>query len=352
MSIDDTCPSILQALGTVEERLGHIAPTGTRFVVRQPWLFRAGWRLELLGQLLTRNVFAIPGLQPAHILGLIAGNEAAQRLPTRIRTHADAMQINDAHTRLRAFYLPRTGKSGRSLKLISRDAPDLVEEMLRETAIRRTIETDDTITVPPLREVIEDDGYVGLTEEMVLGRRFTLLLDVPLFVESGIPQLVATYRALGCRRTRFSEFVPRDLEVRLRAIRGTAALADTVARARAEDPEVTVGTCHGDLIPSNLAVSRGSLYFLDWGRSHSGLLAHDLCMLPFKDPRFTLPIIAAAREALVRDLETSRESADAQIALYAAQRIVDRPADARRFVRFWRKATEAPISVAKASELK
>lgn len=349
---EDPYPPILRALGAFECQLGHPDPKESRFVARRPWLFRAGWRLELLGQLLTRNVFAVPGLQPAHVLGLIAGNERSAHLPAYIRTHADAMQINGSHTRLRAFYLPRTGRSARSLKLVSCEAPNLISEMRQEIGIRRQVEDIGTICVPPLGEVIEGNDYLCMTEDMVLGRRYTLLLDVPLFIETGLPQLAATYRALGYRRERYSAFVPSDLDTKLRKIRGTGGLADAVARAQEADLEVSAGLCHGDLVPSNLAVSRDTLYFLDWGRSHDGLLAHDLCMLPFKDPRLTLPMIRAVRETLVRNLDTAPESADAQIALYAAQRIVAHPRDARRFLYFWRKATECPISVANRRELK
>src|SRR5690606_8837852 len=190
---------ILAALAAYEAGQVGKPPPPTRFAVRNPWLVRAALLPGLLRGMLALSPAPVPGLQYKHIFGVLASLKPGDA-PLRLASAADAIQIKkEDQTRIRAFYLPQEGRDGECLKLVSA-RHGIAARTRQELDLRRRLESLGTITLPKITAVAEDEDYIYIREEMVLGRRFDIRRDAALFLREGLPQLAATYRAMGLRQ--------------------------------------------------------------------------------------------------------------------------------------------------------
>lgn len=307
-----------------------------RFARAKLWLVSESYanRLYLYPLGLARP--SIPGLFRTNVFALIRSHllDGARRpvLPTT----ASAIQVSEDAERIRLFYLERESQP-LSVKIVSKESARAVHARA-EVELRRRIESLGTIAVPKITDVEETDRQVCIVEEFVNGRRFSARRDSGILAEQILPQLLATYRALGLCDEPIGRFLPADLTVTLGPLlagrREGEALLGRLAPLIEADPAVPSGLCHGDLLPSNLALSGGRAYVLDWGRAKSGPVAFDLLRLAAKYPKRP-DLTRAVRDAYEAAFPDRACGLGDLITAYAAARIAANPGHAGRHLAYW-----------------
>lgn len=322
---------ILVALAEFESGKAPSPTPPRRFAKHNAWMAS-----EVLLPLVSQR---IPGLLLKDMMGLLSGWKHGSLLASA----ATAIQLKDDMSRIRAFYLPVAGREGRCVKIVSGAPGDAIAERTRnELALRRKLESFGSITVPCITCVEEDKNFIYITEELVIGRRFSIWLDSELFVKQGLPELVATYKLHGIEAVPLLSCFPADLVDKLGVIAEAEpdyrSLLHAVERIYASNPDIPVSRCHGDLLPSNLGVAHGRLYFFDWEKSFHGAIITDLMRLPMKYPNWSRKILAAIFEVLQADTAIGAHSLPQQFTVDVAARIVKNPAKAKQFLRVWQRA--------------
>ncbi len=204
----------------------------------------------------------IPGFKIKHLLGLLfKGKEIS------LQTSADAIQVSDNGNRLRAFYV----SEGKTFKIVRKES-HYGEETLHEVKFRAEILQKSNILVPKIESTEEKDGFVFVKEFLIKGRAYKKKKDKALFCEQIIGPLKSFYKSIGMDKMPLS----KALGVMTVFAHGNKdimpkELFDLIAR----DPEVAVSMCHNDIVASNLAVSDGQIYFLDWGSALKTICGRD-----------------------------------------------------------------------------
>jgi hypothetical protein len=332
---------ILDALAAYEaEHDGGSAPSEPLFIRNNEWLVREDYLATLPLYLMPGYGGKIPGLYRTGLFGLF--RNAARRGHARypLASRAQVLQIKATGERLRAFYIKPSDRR-HSLKIVSRAYANY-DGCKQEVPLRAQLAGLGTISVPSVEAVREDSRYLYSREQLVLGRRFSSRLDRGLFTEAVLPQLLATYRAHGIDRKPIGEYLPPDLEARLHVALGDhpnhASLSRKVSQVIESNPPVAVSLCHGDLLPSNLAVSGRDVYFLDWERAGDGVVAFDLLRMARKYPgvRFFTNQVRTA----VESIETAEGCRFEDLrAAYVALSIAQHPERVAHFMDLYRPDT-------------
>ena len=329
-------PSLPTAIAAWEAAHLGRRPTQRRFARGKAWLVSESYanRLYLYPLGLARP--SIPGLFRTSVFALIRSHLLDGERRPALPSSASALQISEQAERVRLFYLDREGPP-LSVKMVGKES-DRADHARAEIELRRRIESLGTVTLPKIIDVGESDGHICIAEEFVSGRRFSALRDLDSLARQILPQLLATYRALGLREEPLCGFLPADLAATLEPLlagrREGEALLARLSPLLAADPAVVTGLCHGDLLPSNLALSGGRAYVLDWGQSKDGPVAFDLLRLATKYP---------GRPKLTRTVRTAYESAFPDqncgfgdlVTAYAATRIAANPGNAKKHLAYW-----------------
>lgn len=327
---------ILAALSSYEAARANAAIEPARFAQRKVLLANARYLRRSIVLPAATGRLGIPGLRRGQTVGLLAGYMTGSTTVRALASRADAIQLKKNGTRLRAFYLPRGGCS-QCVKIVDRQSPQ-ASRLGDEIAVRRRLDRLATITVPAIKRIDEDSRYIYIVEDMVLGRRFDIRRDCARFLEQGLDELARTYRAHGVRHEPLSRHLPANLPAAVAAnIHGRKfanAFMDRLRAALERNRPAAVSVCHGDLLPSNLAVSQGRIVFFDWEQAGEGLVSFDLLRLALKYPRARRlpPAIAACVKALSSDLDVCFED---QFTAYLATKIAGNQKRAVERLAYW-----------------
>ncbi|GLQ04837.1 phosphotransferase [Sneathiella chinensis] len=330
---------ITDALARHEQGQGETPALPRNFTIRKTWLASEAYFPRLLLQLIGIRRTDIPGLQRKHMLGLLLARLFKSGQYGAIASRADALQIKTDGTRLRAFFTESgPDAAGECLKIVRKDS-SLAERTRSELAFRKRLSALGTITVPEIHAIREDDDFLYVTEQMIQGHRFSNRYDAPLFISQGIEELCKTYQAIGTRMEPLSAHYSPDLPDRMKAVLGETRLPegfmDRVTLAFERNPTILIGTCHKDLLPSNLCVADGRLYFLDWELVSDGPVLDDLLKLPLKNRR-SHAAVSAVFKALRTHFPEAEKSLPLHFAASIAERIVKNPKKSEERLNYWR----------------
>ncbi|MBK1697457.1 phosphotransferase [Rhodovibrio salinarum] len=279
-----------------------------RFVRQGPWLVRRGLIARLaLGPFVSRS---IPGLAAERAPRLVAGALSGHGVDLRIE--ADALQVAASGGRVRTFDL----SAATSSKLVVRDSR-YGAGTERELHVRQSILPGTGVGFPPVHWSSADDTYIFLVEDLIHGRRFTPRRDARLIASGLVEPLMQLAEAQETRRVPLTEALGVKVAA---AIAGDARPDPILERARAlvqANPSVVTIFGHGDLLPSNIAVSRTGLVLLDWETAGEMLVGYDLLRLWLKYPR--IKALQTGARKMVARFQTSDLSLADTVALRLAQ---------------------------------
>lgn len=336
--LSDPSPSTLDSINAWEARAFGSSAGSSRYVRNNAWLVRPNYlaRLYLYPLGLARP--RIPGLNRTNVYGLLRSHLLQRGARTTLASHAEALQFGKDGERLRLFYLGAVGRqlTVKSLPLDSEAA----EAARREVDLRKRLQELRSVALPRIESATAEGSRLFVAEELILGRRFSVHLDARVFRRQLVPQLIATYRALGVESRPLDEFLSSGLGDQVAAILASlpggrefcAHLTATIA----SNPPVAVGLCHGDLLPSNLAVADGRVYLLDWGQAKTMPLAFDLLRLAAKYPRARY-LTAAVRRLVETDCPVAGSRFDELLTVFLAERIRRDPSGAARHLACWHR---------------
>ena len=330
---------IFEALLDYEKDLPHGQEADVnRFVTNNDWLVNTDYinNLFLYGTGMMRT--KIPGLYRTNVYGLLKNYVAVRTAHVSLSSVADAIQITQDRSRLRAFYL--TGPSRQhTVKIISQDSA-YARGTRHEIEMRQQLAKLKAIRFPRIENVRESENFLLLAEELILGRRFNGRFDRRLFSDCVLPQLTEMYRAYGVRYLPLSGQLPPDTDMKIDDALGGQAGADRLREAMARviegDLEAAVSLCHGDLLPSNLAVAGGTVTFLDWEMAHEDVIAFDLLRIAFKYPKLDY-MMAAIRETMVRQFTERGCGFEDLLAAYVARKVALNPLRASEYLACWQR---------------
>ena len=366
---------IFDELFAYEERAGVNPKLRTnRFVKNESknWYVNTNYIGKLVAYAMgfpSSGKFKIPGLSRGTILELINNYVTNKKEHELLPSTADVILKKRKGVRLRAFYT--TNDSHRStLKIVfgvGRNAwrrnghggnPDgksqgitfrheMIESLKHEVAVRETLASLNTINIPKvLWTDVRGDAFL-LSEEMVVGRRFSPRVDRMLFRNKLLPQLRDTYLAYGVRFAPIQGYLPMDLSAKVTEILGeradgksfVAALNNVIDR----NGLAAVSLCHGGLRPGHVAVTNGEVYFLDWKRADEGLIIFDLLRTPLLYPRFD-SMVEDIREIMTPDLVGNSYRFEDMLTVGIARAIVRNlpPRRVSRWLRAWRRHALSP----------
>lgn len=245
-----------------------------RFVQHKAWLgnedaMAAGALLRL------RAAGGFPGFPPRRLLQLWMRTFAAERI--EVPTSAEAIQVNMGGTRLRAFDAGRK----RSFKIVVEDSR-YGAGTLREMEVRRDRLPGSGIPFPAVIGLQQQDGCLFLEEELIPGRSWNIRRDGAALEQAVVAPLRRLYAHSGITRTPLTDLQdPARMDAALEAdasIPLVAHLQGLIGR----NPLVAAALCHGDLCPSNMAVSDQGVVFLDWEQAREDVLGSDLTFMAVK----------------------------------------------------------------------
>lgn len=289
--------------------MGRWVPGGDRrFVPQGPWLVRR----DLIARLPIAYFASesIPGLAVKRVPGLAAA--ALRGAGVDLPLEADALQVAAGGDRVRAFDLA----TARSSKLVVQDSR-YGAGTERELYVRQSVLPGTGVGFPPVHEHASDGTYIFLTEQLVQGRRFSPRRDRRLIEAELVEPLMRLAEAQEVRVAPLADVLGASVAW---AIRNDQRADPILARARAvvaANPPVATVYGHGDLLPSNIAVSRSGLVLLDWESAGDMLVGYDLLRLWLKYPDVTALETGAAR--MVASLQTAGLSLADTVALRLAQ---------------------------------
>jgi hypothetical protein len=253
---------------------GHAA---ANYVQRGAW-YLAAERLYAPGTLPRLARPEIPGFGPKVYWGLLLNRITGHQV--RLPLNNTAIQIAKNGKRIRAF----EPELDLTRKLVSRDSK-YGRGIATDLSVRQGPLTEAGVRHPALRTTREVDGHVFFEEELIRGRRFHPQLDGRLTASHLVDPLSRLYATVGLRTVALTEALGNATVDRLLALDTDKGFVRHAHALIDRNPRVTVAFGHGDLLPSNLAVDRTGITFLDWETAGYALVGFDLLRLWRKYPR-------------------------------------------------------------------
>ena len=254
-----------QALEILRQIDGHDGGAVSTFVWRKAWLVRSNL---LAGAILGAKspLRKIPCLRYSRLLGLLASGWREK--PVDIATDADAIQVGKNGDRLRSFLCQK----GITLKVV-RENSHYGPATLREIGLRSKM-TGSSLLVPKLIGHERKNGFLFVREQLIEGRSYNIRRDRHRFCTQVVAPLAAFYEHTGITMMPLSDALG-PMTAFLAGGRLDGTMFARLSALIAENPRVAVSLCHNDVLPSNLAVTREGVYFLDWGFAISTLCGRD-----------------------------------------------------------------------------
>ena len=254
-----------QALEILQQIDGHDSNTAAPFVWRKAWLARRSLLpTALLG--LKSPLRKIPGLRYSRLTGLLA--DGLRKKPVEIATDAHAIQVGKTGNRLRTF-LP---KNKTTLKVV-RETSHYGSATLREIELRSNM-AGSNILVPQLMDHERKNGFLFVREQLIEGRSYNIRRDRHLFCTQIIAPLVTFYEHTGITMMPLTDALG-PMTAFITKVQADGSIFARLSTLISENPQVAVSLCHNDVLPSNLAVTKNGVYFLDWGSAIPSLCGRD-----------------------------------------------------------------------------
>ncbi len=329
---------ILQALCDYEEKNASVDIPARHFAIRQTWLTNDAYLPRLFLHLATLSKPNIPGIFRKTLLGLLKARLSKKGTYDRLRSDASFIQLKLNGKRLRSFYLPSKSRPrGLCFKIIpKRDG--ISKKTEDELSFRKKLSELNCITLPQIVKVEEDDHFLYISEELIQGERYRHYRHASLFADQGIPELCAMYKAAGIHYASLDEVYPLSLLETLKSLFPSSdaheGFLTALEKAFRLNPDIPVGACHNDLLPSNLCVADEKLYFFDWEMVSEGPIMTDLLRLPFKYEK-SGDLIAAVAQAMKSNFSASDQTYLLHFTAYVAERIVKNPKKKSAYLKLW-----------------
>lgn len=234
---------------------------------------------------------AIPGLGPKVYWGLIANRMRLSKVTLPVDN--TALQVAESGTRVRAF----EANVGVSRKLIKRDSKYGCG-VGTDLAVRNGPLSQANVRYPVVYRTQEVSGYVFIEEALVYGRRFHPIIDARLTRDHLVEPLSRLYVTVGVRTVPLTEALGAATVKRLLSLETDRTFLRRAQALIYENSDITVAFGHGDLLPSNLAVDRSGVVFLDWETAGYTPVGFDLLRLWRKYPR--VKALASGAATLIR----------------------------------------------------
>lgn len=237
------------------------------FVGRKTWLVResALRRLPIARRPAVRRFPCFTHRRLLH-LWLRTWKRERSELPSS----AEAIQFSRDGLRVRAFDLARN----RSYKIVTEDSR-YGAGTHNETRIRRDVLPGSGVTFPAIHAMYARGPFLFLEEDLVQGRPWSIHADGRRFRETVAVPLMRLYEHHGISTRPLSAALDGSVLRAAEQIDDTLPLGQHLRRLIRRDPLVATGLCHGDLVPSNLAVGAEGVVFLDWEKAADGILGSD-----------------------------------------------------------------------------
>jgi hypothetical protein len=224
----------------------------------------------------------------------------------------DAVQLAESGARVRAFDYA-TGASRKLVRLDSKYGAGVE----RDLAVRGELLVRARVRHPELRHSARDATHVFVEEELVQGRRFAPYLDFRHLEGSLTEPLSRLYDTAGIRHLPVAEAIGATLADRILALDAESAVVRHAQALLRGNAVIAAGFAHGDLLPSNLAVDRAGVVFLDWETAGYAPVGFDLLRLWRKYPR-TRAFLRGAQALIDRHQDRGldlRDTASLQLAM-------------------------------------
>jgi hypothetical protein len=242
--------------------------------------------------------------------GLFA--QAVCRRHTDLPVQNEALQLADSGDRVRTF----DPREGTTRKLVARDSK-YGRGVETDRDVRISLLADAGVPHPRVWRHESRRDYILVEEELVCGRRFLPPIDRHRVPDALVAPLGRLYAQAGIKQVPLADWLGPELAHALTAggdgepaLRHASELVD-------RNPLVSLGFGHGDLLPSNLAVSRRGVCFLDWETAGYAPIGFDLLRLWRKYPRVSG--LARGAAELVRRYQTGfldlRDTASLSLAI-------------------------------------
>ncbi len=254
-------------------------------------------------------------------------------------SRADCLLIDDANTRVRGFYLHNDPLV---VKIVA-NSKERLARARKDLEMRDRVQTAGRLFLPKMRHVEDEASHVLSLEDVVFGRKFHRYTDQKLFGSGVLDPLLDTYRSFGLEMAPLSDFYDRFERDALPSI--VANLDSPVARDFLErfeslldaDGSTVASICHGDLVPSNIAIIGNKPMIFDWEYAARYPIPLDL-LKPLSIPKHmgVGRMWATLREALEGDFLGDYELED-YLVLHIAYFAARRPHNLPRALELWQR---------------
>lgn len=335
---NDEIDPILQALSDYEEKKSPHTLPARQFAIRHTWLANDSYLPRLCLHLITLSKPKIPGIFRKTLMGLLKARLSKKGTYNGLRSQASFIQLKLNGNRLRSFYLPDKDRpNGLCFKIIPKKN-GFSKKTADELSFRKKLSELDCITLPQIVQVEEDEHFLYISEELIQGERYRHYRHASLFAGQGITELCAMYKAAGIHYSSLDEIYPlSQLETLQSLLTSSTAHQEFLAALKTSfriNPDIPVGACHNDLLPSNLCVADGKLYFFDWEMVSEGPIMADLLRLPFKYEK-SGDLIDAVAQAMKSNFSAADNAFQLHFTAYVAERIIKNTNKKEAYLKLW-----------------
>lgn len=259
----------------------------------------------------------VPGLRKRMIVALW---NSAQFYPS---THYslpfgyDALQISEDGNRARGFVVD----AWKTIKTVFRKSR-YGQNTERELYVRTQILPGSDLKVPKIYDHHTNDDYMQFKEEFIPGRIFSHWRDSKYFIEQVSDPLLALAEKQGIEYKPLCDILDANLRD---VILQSHSIDPIVLKAKAlleKNPVVAACFSHGDLVSSNMIVSNGSVYLVDWERSAERYAGYDQGRLALKHA-WNPDYMQAAKKVFDRHQQgrfTMEQAGEIRLAVSAARK--------------------------------
>jgi hypothetical protein len=250
---------------------------GGRYVAYGPWRVNTG-QLTVPAALAGLVHRRIPGFGPK-VIGNVLANRAL-RDACYLPIENDAVQLAESGARIRSF----DHADGVSRKLVRLDSK-YGAGVETDLAVRRDLLPQAAVPHPRVHASDRDAVHVFIQDELVHGRRFAPLRDSRHAHTTLVTPLSRLYAAAGLRAMPVADALGAFTAERILGLTSELPVVRHAQAILRRNPRVTAGFGHGDLLPSNLAVTKDGVVFLDWETACYAPVGFDMIRLWRKNPR-------------------------------------------------------------------
>lgn len=245
-----------------------------------------------------RDLRSLPGLHYRRLLSLWKTSLSNGKVMP-LSVDYDAMQVNDAGSRLRGFKI----RQRETVKIVLRNSR-YGDATLRELEARKDILANSTLKIPTIFESNIGEDYINFREEMLHGRAYNNWIDSRDFFDQVGGPLVKLYFDYGITHKPLSETLGAVAAQKISASMIDDAHIKDAQKLLSRNPEVAVSVAHCDLVASNMVVTGKGIHVIDWEKCQEQYLGYDFARLALRYPHN--PYYRHAAEKVFGDFQAGR----------------------------------------------